>query len=190
MAITPNTELRLIKCPLNLDNKNQITFDDQEDQAEYFQSLDYIESGDSDISYQRHDGIIRVDKHIDSILEYNYCMYKNNNYSDKWFYSFIVNMEYVNDHRTDVKILTDVFHTWQCDITYNQCFVEREHVNDDTVGLHTVPENVETGEYICNSHYKDSTMDNYSSDLCFIMASTSEPIARRSKRYSSTNRKI
>ena len=90
----------------------------------------------------------------------------------------------------DLKILTDVFHTWQCDITYNQCFVEREHVNDDTVGLHTVPENVETGEYICNSHYKDSTMDNYSSDLCFIMASTSEPIARRSKRYSSTNRKI
>ena len=188
MAITPNTELRLIKCPLNLDNKNQITFEDDEEQEEYFLSLPYIEI--NDISYQRKDNIIRFDGHIDDIIEYNYCMYKNKNYSDKWFYAFIVNMEYINDRTTNIKILTDVFQTWQFDINYNQCFVEREHVNNDVVGLHTVPENVETGEYICNSHYKDSTMDSYSSDLCFIMASTSEPIARRSKRYSSTNRKI
>ena len=54
-------------------------------------------------------------------------------------------------------------------------------LNDDTVGLHTVPENLETGEYICNEHYKDSTMDNYASDLCFVMASTSEPIAGEAK---------
>lgn len=153
MAITPNTELRLIKCPLNLDNKNQITFDDQEDQAEYFQSLDYIEIGDSDISYQRKDGIIRVDRHIDSIIEYNYCMYKNKNYSNKWFYAFIVGMEYINDHRTDVKIITDVFQTWQFDITWKASFVEREmlSVSDDVPGANLLPENFEIGEPIINA---------------------------------------
>ena len=57
-------------------------------------------------------------------------------------------MEYVNDNMTDVYIKLDVFQTYQFDFQYKKCFVEREHVNDDTVGLHTVPENLETGEYI------------------------------------------
>ena len=40
---------------------------------------------------------------------------------------------------------------------------------------HTIPENLETGEDICNSHSKDSTMDSYATDLCYVMASTSIP---------------
>ena len=43
---------------------------------------------------------------------------------------------------TEITIETDVFQTWQFNINYKKMFVEREHVNDDTVGLHTVPENV------------------------------------------------
>ena len=127
MAITPDTELRIIKCPLRIDNKNQITFEDLASQETYFKSLPYIEI--DDIQYQRKDNIIRFNEHIDSIIEYNYCMYKNKNYSDKWFYAFIVNMEYINDHRTDIKIVTDVFQTWQFDLTFKECFVEREMID-------------------------------------------------------------
>ena len=127
MALTPDTELRIIKCPLRIDNKNQITFEDLEVQETYFKSLPYIEI--DDIQYQRKDNIIRFNEHIDSIIEYNYCMYKNKNYGDKWFYAFIVNMTYINDHRTDIKIVTDVFQTWQFDLTFKECFVEREMIN-------------------------------------------------------------
>ena len=38
------------------------------------------------------------------------------------------------------------------------CFVEREHVSDDEVGLHTIPENLETGEYIVNDYKYDLDM--------------------------------
>lgn len=148
MAISPNSDLFLIKCPLEIDDRNQVTFSDSESQANYFRSLphEYIE----DITYIRKDSIIRYPAHIDSLLEYNYCMYKNTNYTNKWFYAYITGMRYLNDGMTEISIRTDVFQTWQFNLTYKQSFIEREHVNDDTLGLHTIPENLETGPYVCN----------------------------------------
>lgn len=190
MAVTPQTTIRLLKVPIEIDNKNQITFANEQAQRQYFLSLPHLEI--DEVSYQRKDNIIYFPEHIDNLLEYNYVMYLNENYTNKWFYAFIENMEYETDYNTAIKIATDVFQTWQFDLTFKKSFVEREHVNvsDDVVGRHTVPENLETGEYICNEHYKDPTFDDYMEDLCFIMASTSEPIRWRGKRYSSTLWKI
>lgn len=131
MAIQPDTNLYLLKCPLELSNKHQLTFTNKETQFEYFDSLNKLEI--ERISYQRKDGIIRFPAHIDSLLEYNYCMYQNDNYSDKWFYAFIVNMEYVNDNMTYIYIKSDSFQTWQFDLIFKQSFIEREMiaVSDD-----------------------------------------------------------
>lgn len=57
MVITPSTNIKLLKCPLTLDNKNQITFPDSTAQYNYFNSLPQIEISDS--SYQRKDNAIR-----------------------------------------------------------------------------------------------------------------------------------
>lgn len=57
MAITPDTELRLLKVPLQLDNKNQLTFANKQTQTTYFESMPYIEI--DNISYQRKDNMIR-----------------------------------------------------------------------------------------------------------------------------------
>ena len=145
-AITPNSEIRLLKCPIESDNLNQITFASATTQYNYFNGLNHLVLDGA--TYQRHDGIIRYPEHIDNILEYNYVMYQNENYSNKWFYAFITRMEYVNDHMTNIYIKQDVFQTWQFDLVYKKCFVEREHVNDDTIGKHTIPEGLETGDYI------------------------------------------
>ena len=152
MAITPQTNLKLLKCHLNLDNSNQLNFSNATTQYNYFNSLTKLEA--SNFTYQRKDNVIKYPAHIDSIIEYNYVMYQNSNYSSKWFYAYIVRMEYVNDNMTNIYIKTDPWQTWQFNITFMRSFVEREHVNDDTVGLHTVPESLETGEYICNSRVK------------------------------------
>lgn len=149
MAITPNTNLRLLKVPIEIDSKNQLNFANRQAQLNYFKSLPYLEI--DNISYQRKDNIIRYPSHIDYIINYNYVMYQNTNYSDQWFYAFITKMEYINDYMTEITIKTDVFQTWQFDIVYNKMFVEREHVNNDTIGAHTVPEGLETGEYVSNN---------------------------------------
>ena len=157
-AITPHTEVYLLKnVPIELDNQHQLTFETAEAQATWFQSRPklYLD----DFSYQRKNGTIRVPMHIDSLLEYNYVMYKNDNYSDKWFYAFIVDMEYRNDNCTYIRIQTDPWMTWMFDITWGQCFVEREHVADDTAGLHTVPEGLEYGDYLCSDVEEEVYVD-------------------------------
>ena len=135
MAITPNTVLRLIKVPLEIDNKNQLTFQNELAQRQYFLSLPHLEI--TEISYQRKDNVIYFPEHIDSILNYNYVMYQNTNYGNKWFYAFITN------------ISTDVFQTWQFDFSFKQSFIEREmiNVNEDIPGSNLLPEGLETGEF-------------------------------------------
>lgn len=127
MVITPQTNIILLKVPLTLDNKNQITFNDIQSQFQYFSSLPSIELEEA--TYQRKDNVIRFNEHIDNIINYNYVMYQNEAYTNKWFYAFITNMTYVNDGRTDISIETDVFQTWQFDLIYKQSFIEREMIN-------------------------------------------------------------
>lgn len=146
--ITPSTNVFLLKCPLEMDNNHQLNFASKTAQYNYFSNLPKIEF--EDFSYQRQDGILRVPYHIDSLYEYNYIMYQNENYTDKWFYAFVTGMEYVNDHCTFISIKTDVYQTWQFDVTFRKCFVEREHVNNDTFGLHTLEENIPSGEWVNN----------------------------------------
>lgn len=124
MSISPQTDIRIVKSPLTLSNKHQMTFENLQAQEDYFLSLPYVE--DTNASYQRKDGVIRFNRHIDSIISYNYCMYKNENYSNKWFYAFITGMRYLNDGTTEIAIVTDVFQTWQFDLIYKLSFVERE----------------------------------------------------------------
>lgn len=125
--ITPQTDIYLLKSPLQLTNKHQLTFADSNAQFNYFFNLEKI--GINDGTYQRKDGVIRYPAHIDTIQEYNYCMYRNDNYSNKWFYAFIVGMEYVNDNMTFIRLKTDVFQTWQFDLNWKQSFIEREMIN-------------------------------------------------------------
>lgn len=169
-AITPQTEVYLLKCPLELDNQNQLDFASKSAQETYFKSLPKIYL--DEFSYQRKDSVIRVNRHIDTLLEYTYVMYKNDNYSNKWFYAFITNMEYVNDNCTYVTIKTDVWQTWQFDLNWKRCFVSREHTNDDTFGKNLVPESLETGEYVVNKEedlrYNDDPQTGFSEYFIFM----------------------
>lgn len=144
------TAVRLLNVPLENDYLHTLYFDSKATQETYFASK-IVKSG-SDFSYQRKDKIIRYPAHVDSLLNCNYVMYKNSAFSSKWFYAFITDMEYINDERTDIHIETDVIQTWMFDYSVKASFVEREHVKSDVIGEHTVPEQLEHGEYVCNKH--------------------------------------
>ena len=152
MAVTPDTIIKLLKVPIEIDNDNQLTFSNATAQYNYFNSCPKIT--EEDLYYQRKDNYILFPAHIDSIIDYNYCMYQNTNYSNKWFYAFITNMEYENDGTTRIYIETDTFQTWQFQIQYKASFVEREHTNDDTIGNNVIPENLQLGEYVTNKKFR------------------------------------
>lgn len=175
MIVVPDSDIILIKSPLKLDNYNQMTFTNTTSQYNYFISLPHLEY--DGCTYVRKDGVIRYDTdkevnpnapRFEDLLQYNYCMYKNDSYKDKWFYAFVTDIKYINDGMSEVTIETDTFQTWQFDLNYMNSFIEREHVDNDTAGLHTLPENLETGEYIVNNFNKNDTLTEYS----ILVAST------------------
>lgn len=147
-VIAPNSEIYLIKCPLELDNLNQLSFSNATAQHNYFNGLTKLSLANA--TFQRKDGTIRWPGSMESILGYNYCMYRNKSHGNKWFYAFITGIEYVNDNMSSISIKTDVWQTWQFDLSWKRSYVEREHVNDDTIGAHTIPEGLDTGEYVSN----------------------------------------
>lgn len=148
-VITPSTDLKLLKVPLEINDINQLTFADETAQFNYFNSLSKYDV-DDDFTYQRYNGTIRFPAQYDEILTYNYVMYKNTAYSDKWFYAFITNIEYVNDGMTAITIKTDVWQTWQFDLTYKPVLIDREHANTDVPGDNLLPEQLELGELVVN----------------------------------------
>ena len=147
MVIAPQTDIILLKVPLTLDNKNQITFANKQAQFNYFNSLPKLEMDNA--TYVRKDNRIYFDGKFDELINFNYVMYQNESYSNKWFYAFITNMKYENNQTTSIEIATDVFQTWQFDITFKQSFVEREMlaVSEDVPGANLLPESLETGEF-------------------------------------------
>ena len=159
--ITPNSKIRLLKAPFEMDSNNELTFSSLQSQTNYFLSLPYDEMDEA--TYQRKEERIRYDKGFDELIGYNYCMYQNTEYSNKWFYAFIERVEYVNDNTSYLYIRTDVFQSWMFDYTWKASFIEREHVEDDTVGLHTIDEGLTTGEYISNGGVIRYT-DQYGTD--------------------------
>lgn len=81
-------------------------------------------------------------------LKSNYMALQNPNYSNKWFFCFVNKVEYISNRNTRIYYTVDEFSTWYDYWTKEDCYIIREHVNNDTIGLHTVPENLEIGEHI------------------------------------------
>lgn len=172
VTITPQGMIYLCKCPLENDYKNQLTFANAEAQATYFNSIIYKTC--SDYTYVKKDNTINVGYNIDEIINCNYLFYQNVGFTNKIYYCFITNMQYVNENCTRITFETDCFQTYQFDLTYNTCFVEREHVNNDTPGLHTIPENLETGDYIIDNKIKKAGYGK--NDINYILATTIYPL--------------
>ena len=169
ITVTPQGNVYLCNIPLENDYNNQLTFTNLENQLTYFNSK-VVKTFDN-YTYIKKDNVIKLGVNIDEIMGCNYLFYRNTGFTNKYYFCFITNKEYVNENVTAVTIETDVFQTWQFDITYKTCFVEREHVNSDGYGEHTVPEGLETGEYVYDyvTHYDMGTSH-------IVMASSVSPI--------------
>lgn len=159
ITITPQGRVYLCKTPLENDYKNQLTFSNATNQLNYFTSKVVKNLSDEDFTYIKKDNVLKVGLPIDEIIDCNYLFYQNTGFTTKYYYCFITDMEYINENCTAITIETDVYQTYMFDIVKKTCFVEREHVNDDTFGNNTVPEGLDTGEFIINECDEFTRMD-------------------------------
>lgn len=170
------SEVYILSVPLESDYKHTLFFNDSTEQENYFKSR--VVRKFNDFNYIRKDSTIKVgatdanglNSDCDSLLNagVNYVMYKNKKYNGKTFYAFIKELRYENDNLTSIEIETDVLQTWFFNYQLKESFVEREHVSDDTIGLHTQPEGLETGEYISNGQ------DDYDLGEIYIVVATTQ----------------
>ncbi len=180
--MNPNSKLWLCKTNLENDYKNTLTFSSKANQRNYFlgDPTDPTSQGTStkmysDYTYLRIESAIKVDDFIENIDTNNYAVILNNS---KYYYYFITSMEYIDNETTKIYIELDVMQTYYFDIVYKQSFVEREHVADDTIGKHTLPEGLETGDYVRQqgSEILSQVQDLFFMDTCYpVFAVTHNP---------------
>lgn len=149
---SPQTNIRLLSTPLENDGANTLTWNSITEQTNYFLSKTVFSFADT--TYQRKGSYMRIDRNIEDLYRCNYVMYKNSAYTDKWFYAFITDYEYVNDGVTYVYIAPDEIQTWYFDIQFKETFVVREHTNNDSIGANQTDEGLGLGGYVCNKKEK------------------------------------
>ena len=147
------TTVKLLNVPFEDNYKDTVYFANKQEQETYMNSK--VVKTFEELTYQRKEQKVRVPAHIDTLYNCNYIAYTNAPYTNKTYYAFIVDMEYKQDDCTWITIKTDVLQTWMFDYTVKPSFVEREHVIDDTVGLNTIPEGLETGDFRCLKYEYD-----------------------------------
>lgn len=104
---------------------------------------------------------ISVNFTYEQCLQANYIAFQNPRYSNKWFFAFIDNIIYNTDSSTQINFIVDSWSTWFNKVEISECFVLREHVVDDIIGKHTVPEGLEMGDYIINSSIKYEPLTDF-----------------------------
>lgn len=163
IGITNNTQIWLCQAPLTKDNINQLTFNNATEQANYFKSISVKTF--TEFTYQRQPvgelvkNYIAVNSNIDSLYNCNYVMYRNSEFTEKYFFAFIDRLEYKSEQVTYIHISSDSFQNWQFNIEYKPSFIERQTPAEDYIN--TLSDNPSQGqleekislEYRCTGFY-------------------------------------
>ena len=179
MTFNPTSIIYLCRVPIDNTYKHQLYFRNEGEQTAYFQGKPsrWFENYLS-VRTTRPDGSlqssVKVDANINTLYDYNYMRYQNENHGNKWFYAFITKLVYVNESTTEIVFEQDVWQTWFTKITLKPSFVEREHALSDNIGDNVVPEkfNFQDFEYWGNeTTSKDLKLDQWG----YLIACTTPP---------------
>lgn len=162
--IVPNAEVYLLKdIKITPTYTDTIYFATKAAQTTYFTNPLKRVATLTGQSYQRHSrGWLKIGLPIGTVAQANYMMFKNTAFENKWFYAFITDWEYLNNGNTLISFMIDDMQTWFFDCTLGDCFVDREHAMDDTVGANRIPEPIGSDRVMMTQRWSCSDMTNYS----------------------------
>ena len=146
--IEPNSDVVLLRNILvDSGYENTIYFASKSAQESYFFTNDKVLYRLTNQNYKRPSkGTLKVELPISIVEQATYMAFKNTSFENKWFYCFVDDFNYINNNTTEVVYHLDYIQTFfigECEL--QQCYVLREHVIDDNVGLNRVPEPVGSG---------------------------------------------
>lgn len=159
--IAPNSTITICKgVPLDNSYGDTIYFSSVSDQSSYF--ADKAVYSFTSQSYQRvGKGKIRVEQCADDLYGCNYLYFVNTSFGSKRFYAFITGVEYINNITSEITYELDVMQTWHFSYEVGYCFVEREHVTDDTIGANVIQEPINFGDIRARTTQASEHGDSY-----------------------------
>lgn len=147
---TPLSNIKLLaNVDIKKDYKNSFTFVSAGVQSSFFASKTVNTRGN--LSYIRKENVIRYDGVADDLFNISYLMFQNLNFGSKYFYAFVTDVKYINEHVAFITFKIDVIQSWYFELNYLDSYIEREHVDSDIPGDHRIEENLNTGEYVIRS---------------------------------------
>lgn len=157
----PDTEVRLLNnVPLSNTYEHQMTFDTKDAQTSFFYNKANPNTVFTDFTYVKSDSTIQVGRGRDELYTCNYLMFRNENFTQKWFYAFITKLEYINPNTTKVHFEIDVYQTWLFEMEWKPSYIVREHTKrwnaDGTPVVNTVDEGLDYG-----SEYETVALEQY-----------------------------
>ena len=133
-------------------NYNNVLNYSENDMLTLCSDSSHLISRKNDYSFIRSSrNTISTDFTYSDALKSNYIAFQNKDYDNKWFFAFVDDVIYKSDSCTEIVYTIDIWSTWFNKLTINQCFIKREHTNDDTIGANTLDENLDIGDVICES---------------------------------------
>lgn len=165
----PQTTINICRgVKLNSRYEHSIHFANTAEQAQYFAGK--VVKSFPAYSFVRKSWDLKVEATMQEAREWNYLFFNHPNSNKTWYY-FINNIEYVSDSTVRLFLELDVIQTYFFDFELLPCFVERQHTPTDAIGEHTVEENLDTGELVNNGVYNYGNLSN----LCILVLSTLNP---------------
>lgn len=181
MYIAPNSDIKILSgVPLDNTYEHTISWEQAPSaraaQEAYF--LSKVKFSFTKQYYQRvKRGWLKIQCNPDDLYNCNYLMFKNKSFGSKWFYAFILSIEYVNNETAQVNYEVDVMQTWLrgigLDYKMMPCFVERQHTATDNLYENLVPEEIANagGEYFID---EEQTFDM--NDMRIVLYSSVENV--------------
>lgn len=169
--------------PLDPNYEHTLAFDSRAEQYTYFTLPGYSDEPAirasmitrfTEFSYIRKEVAVKIPADYDRLYDsgVNYAVVQNGpdsagTPSAPRFY-FVRDMEYISGSCTKLILELDVLQTYQFDWEIPECFVEREHVEQEVLSKHVLDEGLELGEIVAHSVNQTIELD----DLAIVMQST------------------
>lgn len=151
MVVEPQTNIYILRG-VNLDTsyKNTLYFSSEAEQATFFKSKEAAFR--PNCTYQRQTQKCFLEVGRDAIYDCNYMMFQNSAFSNKWFYAFIIDIEYRNNETSVITFQIDIMQTWFfTGMQIKPCFIERMHAPTDALFSNLVTDTQPIGETVAQS---------------------------------------
>lgn len=173
--IQPTSNIYILKdVPLNPSYDDTFTFKNKEEQFNYFSNFSKFQLDNYSVVRERLN-TLKVEGDIGRYYDVNYMIFQNENFSDKWFYAFIIRVEYLNPNTTLITFTLDVMQSWMFDYTILPSLVEREHVEDDSLYANIENEGIDVNERIAFDN--PINFEPYIGQKLLVIGSTENPIS-------------